>query len=144
LEDLAAKLQSTLTESPPAAIAEGNVIAIGVNAELDELRTLSGQGKDWIAGLQARLRQETGIPSLKVGFNKVFGYYLEVTKAHVDKVPEDFIRKQTLVNCERYFTPELKEQEGKVLGAQEKARLEMELRLFEELRTQVATMPARP
>ena len=116
LEDLAAELKRMLTESPPLSLADGGVIASGVNAELDELRQMSGQGKDWIASLQSKLRAETGIPSLKVGFNRVFGYYLDVTKTHAGKVPEYFIRKQTLANSERYFTPELKKWEREGLG----------------------------
>ena len=104
---------------------------------MDEQRRLRGRGKDWIAGLQAGLRTDTGINTLKVGFNKVFGYYIEVTRAHLDKVPESFIRKQTLVNGERYITPELKEQEAKVLGAEERA-LVLEREAFERLRQEVS------
>ncbi|MGD8561394.1 MAG: DNA mismatch repair protein MutS [Desulfarculaceae bacterium] len=137
LDDLALELARTLVKEPPASLAEGGVIAPGVDAELDQQRGYRSQGKDWIAGLQASLRAQTGIPSLKVGFNKVFGYYLEVTKTHLDKVPENFIRKQTLANAERYITPELKEQEAAVLGAEERV-LELERRIFEELRQKVA------
>ena len=137
LGPLAQRLYDWLSHSPPASLAEGGVIASGVSQELDELRQLRGAGKDWIAALQAELRASTGIPSLKVSFNKVFGYYIEVTKAHLDKVPESFIRKQTLANAERYITPELKDKEAAVLGAEEKA-LELEAALFEELRSAVA------
>lgn len=137
LEALAARLDASLSDSPPANLAEGGVIRAGVDPELDQVRGLAGSGKDWIAALQAQLRAETGISSLKVGFNKVFGYYIEVTKTHLDKVPESFFRKQTLATGERYITPELKEKEAAVLGAEEKA-LELEKRLFEELRHQVA------
>ncbi len=137
LEELAATLRRTLTPNPPASLAEGGVIADGVDPELDQARQLMGQGKDWIAGLQATLRAETGIPSLKVGFNKVFGYYIEVTRAHLDKVPEHFIRRQTLAGAERYVTPELKEREAAVLGAEERA-LNLEREAFERLRRQVA------
>ena len=136
LEDLAGELTRGLAQSPPASLAEGGVIADGVHPGLDEQRRLKREGKDWIAGLQAGLRAETGIPSLKVGFNKVFGYYLEVTRTHLDKVPEDFIRKQTLAGAERYITPDLKEKEAAVLGAEERA-LELERELFEELRDEV-------
>jgi DNA mismatch repair protein MutS len=137
LEKLAADLSATLAPSPPASLAEGGVIARGVDAELDEQRELMTSGKDWIAALQLRLREETSIPSLKVGFNKVFGYYIEVTKTHLDKVPESFIRKQTLAAGERYFTPELKEREAAVLGAEERA-LNLERQAFEDLRDRVA------
>ena len=137
LEDLAADLSATLAPSPPASLAEGGVIAPGVNPELDEQRELMNSGKDWIAALQLKLRSETGIPSLKVGFNKVFGYYIEVTKTHLDKVPESFIRKQTLAAGERYFTPGLKEREAAVLGAEERALI-LERQAFEELRDRVA------
>ncbi len=137
LDDLADTLARSLVERPPASLAEGGVMADGISAELDEQRRLQSQGKDWIAGLQSSLRAETGIPSLKVGFNKVFGYYIEVTRAHLDKVPEHFTRKQTLAGAERYFTPELKERESAVLGAEERA-LSLERELFEELRAAVA------
>ncbi|MBV1714511.1 MAG: DNA mismatch repair protein MutS [Desulfarculus sp.] len=137
LGGLAQRLYESLTPSPPGNLAEGGVIAKGVSPELDEQRKLKGAGKDWIASLQAELRESTGIGSLKVGFNKVFGYYIEVTRAHLEKAPESFIRKQTLANAERYITPELKEKEAAVLGAEEKA-LEMEKALFEELRAAVA------
>ena len=142
LGPLAQRLYDSLAPSPPASLAEGGVIAKGVSPELDELRQLRGAGKDWIAALQAELRAATGIPSLKVSFNKVFGYYIEVTKAHLEKVPESFIRKQTLVNSERYITPELKDKEAAVLGAEEKA-LELERQLFEGLRAEVAAEGAR-
>ena len=137
LEELSAELEHTLSPNPPASLAEGGVIADGVDQELDRQRGLKRQGKDWIAGLQADLRAQTGIPSLKVGFNKVFGYYIEVTRTHLDKVPESFIRKQTLAGAERYFTPELKEREAAVLGAEERA-LELEKAIFERLRQRVA------
>ena len=136
LEDLAQDLAATLTENPPGTLAEGGVIATGVDPELDRQRGLKGAGKDWIANLQATLRVQTGIGSLKVGFNKVFGYYIEVTRTHLEKVPEEFIRKQTLANGERYITPELKEQEAAVLGAEERA-LELEKEAFEQLRQRV-------
>jgi DNA mismatch repair protein MutS len=142
LEWVAAELSAALVERPPASLAEGGVIAPGVDEELDEQRALMRGGKDWIAGLQAGLRRETGIGSLKVGFNKVFGYYIEVTKAHLDKVPESFVRKQTLAGGERYITPELKEREAAVLGAEERA-LALEREAFEALRQKV-TANSRP
>ncbi|MCF8032715.1 MAG: DNA mismatch repair protein MutS [Desulfarculaceae bacterium] len=142
LGPLATRLYDWLAPSPPASLAEGGVIAKGVSDELDQLRQLRGAGKDWIAALQAELRASTGIPSLKVSFNKVFGYYIEVTRTHLEKVPESFIRKQTLANAERYITPELKDKEAAVLGADEKA-LDMEKALFEQLRQAVAEQGPR-
>ncbi|MFH1034437.1 MAG: DNA mismatch repair protein MutS [Pseudomonadota bacterium] len=142
LAPLAALLNDTLAESPPLNLAEGGVIKTGVDPELDEQRLLATSGKDWILALQAQLRSDSGIGTLKVGFNRVFGYYIEVTKAHLDKVPEHFIRRQTLATAERYVTPELKEQEARVLGAEERA-LEMERKAFERLRHQVA-LQSRP
>ena len=105
-------------ENPSANVADGNVIREGVSEELDELRRLQQNGKDYLLEIQQRESQLTGIPSLKIGFNKVFGYYLEVTNAHKDKAPEAWIRKQTLTNAERYITEELKVYEEKILNAQ--------------------------
>jgi DNA mismatch repair protein MutS len=137
LAPLAALLDDTLAESPPLNLNEGGIIKAGVDPQLDEERRLAASGKDWILALQAQLRADSGIGSLKVGFNRVFGYYIEVTKSHLDKVPEHFIRRQTLATAERYVTPELKEQEARVLGAEERA-LDMERKAFERLRHQVA------
>src|SRR5690606_35312883 len=117
LGDLAARLDAGLEERLPATVADGGVIRPGFDAELDELRTLRDGGRQYIATLQQRERERTGIPSLKVGFNKVFGYYLEVTHAHAARVPPDYERRQTLAGAERFVTPELKEYEAKVLGA---------------------------
>jgi len=128
LEDLRAYLDEAIAEDPPAALQDGGVIASGFDAELDDLRATRDGAVDFIAGLQQREREATGIGSLKVGFNKVFGYYLEVTKSNLDRVPEAWTRKQTLANAERYFTPELKEWEEKVFGAEDRiAQLEAEL-----------------
>jgi DNA mismatch repair protein MutS len=121
-----------LHEDAPVAVAKGKVIASGVNADLDELRSISHSGKDYLLKIQQREVERTGITSLKVGYNNVFGYYLEVTNAHKDKAPADWTRKQTLTNAERYITPELKEYEEKILGAEEKI-IALETRLFEEL-----------
>ena len=118
-----------IVSDAPAVVAKGSVIAKGVNAELDELREIAFQGKDYLMRIQQREIAATGIPSLKIAYNNVFGYYIEVTNTHRDKVPADWIRKQTLVNAERYITPELKEYEDKILGAQERI-LELETRLF--------------
>jgi len=135
--ELRGQLAAALADECPLVSREGGFIRDGYSRELDELRELSGGGKQWIAQYQAQEIQRTGIPSLKVGFNQVFGYYLEVTNAHRDKVPPDYHRKQTLKNAERYITPELKEYEEKVLSAEEKAR-DLEYTLFIELREAVA------
>lgn len=131
------RIVKTLPEDPPPMINKGNVIAKGVSPELDELRALLFEGKDYLAQLQQREIMATGIPSLKIGFNNVFGYYIEVTNAHKHKVPPGWHRKQTLVNAERYITEELKEYEQKILGAEEKI-LEWETRIFSELLMAVA------
>lgn len=141
-EDLRATLQAALADECPLSCREGGFIRPGFHAELDNLRDLAYGGKEWIARYQAREIQRTGIPNLKVGFNKVFGYYIEITNAHQTKVPEDYIRKQTIKNAERYITPELKEYEEKVLSADEKAK-ELEYSLFVELRQAVAGARAR-
>lgn len=119
-EFLLEKIERELQEDAPMLVHQGNIIKDGVDAELDEYRGLANSGKDYLVALQQRETQRTGISSLKVAFNKVFGYYLEVTNAHKDKVPEEWIRKQTLVNAERYITPELKEYEEKILNAEER------------------------
>ena len=121
-----------LVDDPPAQLGRGEVMRSSHNAELDELRSLTGSGKEWISRLQQSERERTGIPSLKIGFNNVFGYYLEVTRTHQDKVPDNYIRKQTLVNAERYITPELKEQEEKILSAEESLDA-LEKELFAQL-----------
>lgn len=126
------RITEQLNPDPPAQLSKGNVIAPGVLTELDELRAISGGGKNYLIEMQRSESERTGISSLKVSFNNVFGYYLEVTHVHKDKVPPGWIRKQTLVNAERYITPELKEYEEKILGAEEKI-LQLETRLFAEL-----------
>jgi DNA mismatch repair protein MutS len=130
-------IQKSISEDPPLIITDGGMIADDYNAELDELRKISTSGKDWIKDLQTREIQRSGISSLKVKFNKIFGYYIEVSNSNLGQVPTDYTRKQTLVNGERFVTPELKEYEAKVLGAQEKI-IEIEQRLFWEIRDQVA------
>jgi DNA mismatch repair protein MutS len=142
LEDLAADLGAALVDRPPATTAEGGVIRPGYDAELDETRALRDGGKQTIASIQQRERERTGISSLKIGYNKVFGYYLEITKAHSAKVPEDYERRQTLAGAERYVTPELKEYEAKVLGAEERLGAR-EAELFAALRTRVGAAIAR-
>ena len=129
---------ASLTEEPAAQIGKGEVIKSGWNKELDELREIAYHGKDFLAELQQRESQRTQIPSLKIAFNNVFGYYIEVRNTHKDKVPEEWIRKQTLVNAERYITEELKVYEQKILGAEEKI-MSLETRLFQELVLEMAT-----
>jgi len=126
------KIQKELTENPPVAASKGSVIAEGINSELDALRKIASGGKDFLVEIQQREALATGISSLKISFNNVFGYYLEVTHVHKSKVPENWIRKQTLVNAERYITPELKEYEEKIVGAEDKI-LAIEMQVFEEL-----------
>lgn len=132
------KIKTTLNQEAPVAIAKGNAIALGVNAELDELRAISTSGKEFLEGIEKRESERTGISSLKISFNNVFGYYIEVRNTHKDKVPEEWIRKQTLVNAERYITEELKEYETKILGAEEKIH-KIESELFEQLVHWIAT-----
>lgn len=126
------KIKTTLHPDAPVAINKGNAIAFGVHPELDELRSIAFSGKEYLEALEIRESERTAIPSLKVSFNNVFGYYIEVRNTHKDKVPAEWIRKQTLVNAERYITEELKEYESKILGAEEKIH-QIESRLFEEL-----------
>ncbi|MFW6331351.1 MAG: DNA mismatch repair protein MutS [Gemmatimonadota bacterium] len=142
LEDVRSPIAAGLADAPPATLGEGGVIREGYDAALDDLRSTRDGAREFIASLQQRERERTGIGSLKVGFNKVFGYYLEVTKANLDRVPEEYRRKQTLANSERYVTEELDEWERKVLGAEERIA-ELEARLFGELRREVAAAVPR-
>jgi len=142
LPDLHDLLARALEDDPPPTLREGGIIRAGYSPELDELRTASSHGKDWIAGLQQRERQRTGIKSLRVGYNQVFGYYLEVTRPNLHLVPEEYQRRQTLANAERFITPDLKEYEAKVLGAEERI-LALEQSLFADLRARVAAEAAR-
>lgn len=137
-DGLVENIDRALVTEPPMAIKEGGVIRQGFHAELDELRAAAHDGKQWIAALQAREIQRTGIKSLKIRFNKVFGYFIEVTKANLAQVPDDYIRKQTIVNGERFITPELKECENKILGAEDKS-VALEYELFQALRETVVT-----
>ena len=132
------KIKTTLNQDAPVAIAKGNAIAKGINLELDELRAISTSGKEFLEGIEKRESELTGISSLKISFNNVFGYYIEVRNTHKDKVPQEWIRKQTLVSAERYITEELKEYETKILGAEEKIH-QIENQLFEELIQWIAT-----
>jgi DNA mismatch repair protein MutS len=133
LEDVTARISTTLVEEPPLTLVDGGAIAAGVDAELDELRTISTTGRQQIAAIEERERQRTGITSLKVRYNSVFGYYIEITKANMALAPADYERKQTLVNAERFTTPELKEYERKILTAHDRS-IEIEKRIFAELR----------
>ncbi len=130
------KIQTHLQENPPVLVQKGGVIAAGVDEQLDELRSLAKEGKSYLVAMQQKEIQATGITSLKIGFNNVYGYYLEVTHAHKDKVPANWIRKQTLTTAERYITPELKEYEEKILGAEEKIQA-IEYNIFEALLTEL-------
>ena len=132
LQELKECIKSVMEEDAPALANKGNMIRDGVNEELDKLRNISRNGKNYLLEIQTKEAQRTGITSLKIAFNNVFGYYLEVTHAHKDKVPEEWIRKQTLANAERYITPELKEYEEKILGAEEKI-LALEMELYQQL-----------
>jgi len=129
---IAERIAHELMENPPAVAAKGGVISNGIDAELDSLREIAHSGKEYLARLQAKEAENTGISSLKIGFNNVFGYYLEVTNSHKNKVPETWMRKQTLANAERYITPELKDYEEKIVGAEEKI-LVLEQQLYESL-----------
>ncbi|MBF4486990.1 DNA mismatch repair protein MutS [Flavobacterium sp. CSZ] len=132
------KIKTTLNQDAPVAIAKGNAIARGISEELDDLRDISTSGKEYLEGIEKRESERTGISSLKISFNNVFGYYIEVRNTHKDKVPTEWIRKQTLVNAERYITEELKEYETKILGAEEKIH-KIESELFEQLVAWIAT-----
>ncbi|MEJ2057341.1 MAG: DNA mismatch repair protein MutS [Desulfofustis sp.] len=142
LADLTDLLSQSIGDDPPVTLRDGNLIKEGYNRELDELIHLLRDGKELILGLENSERERTSIPKLKIGYNKVFGYYIEVSNAHLEKVPEHYIRKQTLVNAERFITPELKEFESRVLTAQER-RLELEYQLFVEIRNTVAQNSSR-
>src|SRR5690606_22528279 len=135
-------IEAALADDPPAVATDGGIIRSGYHAELDDLRDLARGGKQWIAQYQAAQIERTGIASMKVGFNKVFGYYLEVTAVHYSKVPDDYIRKQTLKDKERYITPELKEYEEKVLRAEERA-IALEQQLFDALKDRVREQTRR-
>lgn len=137
LAPVARQIESTLNEDCPNSITEGGLIKPGVDADLDRLRGISSGGKQWIANFQTQARESTGIANLKVGYNQVFGYYIEVTRANLASVPKEFERRQTLANAERYVTPELKKYEAEVLGAEDKLRV-IETRIFNALREDVA------
>lgn len=137
LKDVFDLLERAIVDDPPVMVKEGGIIKTGFDSEVDRLRTASTEGKNWIAALENKERERTGIRNLRVGYNKVFGYYIEVTKSYYHLVPKEYIRKQTLANCERYVTPELKEIEDAVLGAEEKL-VELEYLIFTRVRETVA------
>lgn len=136
VDKLIARLDEVISDSPPTTITEGGMVKAGYNSEIDELRILAGNSKEWVHEMVEQEKKKTGIPSLKISFNKVFGYYIEVTQVHKDKVPDSYIRKQTLVNSERYITEELKQKEEIILGAEEKLYT-LELKIFQELRDEL-------
>jgi DNA mismatch repair protein MutS len=142
LKDVTTRIQATLVAEPPLTLADGGAIAAGVDTELDELRTISSTGRQAIAAIEERERQRTGIGSLKVRYNTVFGYYIEITKANLAQAPDDYERKQTLVNAERFTTPELKEYERKILTAHDRS-IAIEKRIFAELRAAVLEAAGR-
>ncbi len=142
LIDITAKIATTMVAEPPLTLVDGGAIAVGVDAELDELRTISTTGRQQIAAIEERERERTGIGSLKVRYNSVFGYYIEITKSNLSMAPADYERKQTLVNAERFTTPELKEYERKILTAHERS-IEIEKRIFAELRRAVLEAAGR-
>lgn len=138
LQDINSLLHESIQENPSLSVKEGNIIKDGYNSEVDELRTAKLHGKEWIASLENKEREETEIKSLKVGYNKVFGYYIEISKANYNLIPEGrYIRKQTLANAERYITPELKEMEDKILGAEEKL-INIEYKIFCDIRDKIS------
>ena len=138
LEDLHTLVEESILEEPPISIRDGNMIRDGYNTDVDKYRTAKTEGKTWLAEIETKERERTGIKNMKIKFNKVFGYYLEVTNSYKDLVPDDYIRKQTLTNAERYITPELKELEDTILGAEEKLTA-LEYQLFCEVRDQIAS-----
>ncbi len=137
LEDIRALINTAIIDEPPIGLKEGGIIRLGYNQEVDTLQAASRDGKHWLAELERIEREKTGIKNLKVGFNKVFGYYIEITNSYIKHAPDYYMRKQTLANCERYITPELKEMESKILGAEERVIL-LEYQLFVEVRSTIA------
>ena len=137
LIDIYELIEKSIVEDPPMTIKDGGIIKLGYDEEIDKLKTATTEGKNWILKLEAEEREKTGIKALKVGFNKVFGYYIEVTKSYLDQVPERFIRKQTLTNAERYITEELKNLENQILGAEEKV-VNLEYNAFTEIRNEIS------
>lgn len=142
LEDIFQLIDDSILDEPPVSVKEGNIIKTGYHEEVDRYRKATVEGKGWLAALENTEREKTGIKSLKVGFNKVFGYYIEVTKSYYHLVPDYYVRKQTLANCERYITQDLKEMEESILGAEEKV-IDLEYQLFVEIRNKIASQVGR-
>ena len=142
LKDIYTLIDESIVEEPPISVKEGGLIKLGYNEEIDEYKTATTDGKKWIVELELKEKEATGIKNLKVGFNKVFGYYLEVTKSYLSQVPDRYIRKQTLAGAERYITEELKELEEKTLGAQEKL-ISLEYKVFQEIRSKISSQIQR-
>ena len=142
LENIYDLIDHNIADDPPLGLKEGNLIKSSCNEELDRLKNITRQGKNWIAALELEEKKKTGIPVLKVGFNKIYGYYIEITKKHSDRVPAEYIRKQSLVNAERYISPKLKEYEEEITGAEEKI-FALEQNLFEEIRSTVSLAGSR-
>ena len=137
LKDIYELIEKSIVDDPPMSVKEGGLIKIGYNEEIDKLKTATTEGKNWLVQLEAKEKEETGIKNLKVGFNKVFGYFIEVTKSNLNLVPDRYIRKQTLTNCERYITEELKELENQILGAEDKV-INLEYEAFTKIRQKIA------
>ena len=137
LKDIHDLIEKAIVDDPPMTIKDGGIIKIGYDEEIDKLKTATTEGKSWIVNLEAEEREKTGIKNLKVGFNKVFGYFIEVTKSYLSQVPERYVRKQTLTNAERYITEDLKNLENQILGAEEKV-VNLEYNAFIEIREQIA------
>lgn len=142
LENLYDLIEKNIVDDPPMGLKEGNLFKSGYNEELDQLKDISRKGKSWIASLESEEKEKTGISVLKIGFNKIYGYYIEITKKHSDRVPKDYIRKQSLVNAERFISPKLKEYEEKVTQAEEKI-VELEQKLFENIRCEISLAGTR-
>ena len=142
LADIEELVDRAVSDEPPLTVREGGMIKAGFNSEVDELRSVMQDGAGVVAAIEARQREETGIPKLKVGYNRVFGYYIEVTNSFKDMVPETYIRKQTLTNCERYITQELKELEGKIVGAKDRL-VALEYQVFCKVRETISQETGR-
>lgn len=142
LDDMYGLIESSIVEDPPISVKDGGIIKSGFNEEVDRLRDAAANGKEWILSIESKEREKTGIRNLRIGYTKVFGYYIEVTKSYFHLVPQEYIRKQTLANCERYITQELKEMEETVLGA-ESSVVDLEYQLFVDIRQRVASQTAR-
>lgn len=136
LDDVVKIIANAIADNPPLTITEGDIIRLGFNEELDDLKDIAGKGKTWLTEYVQDERKKTGISSLKVGYNRVFGYYIDITRVHIDKVPPEYVRKQTLVNSERYITDELKQYEDKILGAEEKIKT-LEYKIFQDIREKI-------